>query len=131
MSDRAHPADGTRDWLRAPRDQTCRLAAEVSCLAGRIADTEEMLAATFERLARDAQPSRAASLRLRAVHALAFAERERHERDRWAQVGVRAHPARCHVMQLPALCVRCGRAGDLRYDKVWLLGSARRGAHVS
>src|SRR5690242_6609655 len=30
MSSRAHPADGTRDWLRARRDQTCRLAPAVS-----------------------------------------------------------------------------------------------------
>ncbi|MEN3301836.1 hypothetical protein [Pseudonocardia sp.] len=82
--------DWTGLWSRAQasHDRARDLRARLAFLAAKIADTEDVVAATFERRADDGS-ERAAELRAKAGAARRFAEFERRESVRFARAPIR------------------------------------------
>jgi hypothetical protein len=69
--------------MAAARAHGRQLAARVSQLAGKIAKTEDGVAAQRERMA-TTRPDRTQELRRSAEDARSFAEHERREQQRWS-----------------------------------------------
>lgn len=72
--------------LQAEVRRSRELAATAAWLAGQVADIEDQLAATLERMAGRGSAGRTERLLAKAEHARSVAERERREQVRWQRV---------------------------------------------
>jgi hypothetical protein len=79
-------SEDLRARMAATRERGRRLAAQVSDVAGAVAETEEQIAEQRDRMAGEPQTdgsARAERLRAQAADARSFAEHERSEQRRW------------------------------------------------